>query len=215
MPQWVQLLQKRSIGIYSLLLRRIWCQFSPSIVFGCSQLSPQPPGVDAVAKLGCSSHHRSSTTACLAAPHQSLGPLSHFSDSPGCITALVCAVWIQDKSLGNSKWLLKATWSARSVLPRLSQGSEGDMFNVAWQNTARWLRWGHRGWSRGKLLPCFQNQPRLYSLTSSNSTGSDCELEGRRKSGSQNWFHSRWYFLHNNLFLSEGHRLGKYLVKGQ
>lgn len=85
--------------------------------------------------------------------HQKLEPLCHFSDSPnpGRTTALVCAVWIQNKSLGISKWLLKATWSAGSVFPRLSRGSGGDVFKVAWQNTA-----GDKGVIPGKtpaLLP--------------------------------------------------------------
>lgn len=209
MPQGVQLLPKKAY--------RHIPYFSGTFGVSC------PPAVclaSGRSRTGCSGQTGMlvpSTTASLAAPHQNLGPLSHFSDSlnPGCITALVCTVWIQNKSLGISKWLLKATWSARSVLPRLSRGSEGDVFNVAWQNTAGWLSWGQRGWSQEKLFPCYQKQPRLYSSTSSNSTGFDCELEERRKSGSQNWFHSRWYFLHNNLFLSGGHRLGKYLVKGQ
>lgn len=127
-----------------------------------------PPGVDAMAKLGRSCHPITGAPSLLALQHhtQNLGPRSHFGDSPnaGCIPALCCAVWIQNRSLGISKWLLKATWSAGSVLPGLSPGSGGDVFNVAWQSQPG--GWGgDKGGDPGeKLLPCHQKPTQTLFL---------------------------------------------------
>lgn len=107
----------------------------------------------------------SSTIACLKHPTKiwDLSPILTTLQTLA-VSALVCTLWIQNKSLGISKWLLKATWSASSVLLRLSHGLEGDVFNVAWQNTAGQLGWGQRGWSQGKLLPWHQKPTQILFL---------------------------------------------------